>query len=200
MRGVGSGMLRRVLAWAAAALVGVALGVASAWAAISLGAASFAESYGAWRHNRAAGSTAADLYTRAIIAKEGLLALSAREALYFSLDRDENGRPLDESCIYELRGRPLAARWWSVTLYAKDGFLVQNTDNAASIDASRVGNDSAWAARIAPIQGSAAHWLSSRAARQGFSIMLRVYNPQHDFRPSAENLPALTTVSCTEAS
>lgn len=191
-------MLRRMLVWAAAVLVGAALGVASAWAALSFGASTFTETYGAWSHSRAAGSQAADPYTRAIIAREGLLALSAREALYFSLDRDEEDRPLDESCVYELHGLPLSARWWSVTLYARDGYLAQNRDNAGSVDASRIGNDRPWGARIAPVQGDAAHWLSSRGARRGFSLMLRVYNPHQDFRPSEETLPALTTVSCTE--
>jgi hypothetical protein len=192
-------MLRRILAWAAAVLAGAVLGVASTWAALSYGASTFAESYGAWSHNRAAGSEAAGPYTRAIIAREGLLALSAREALYFSLDRDEDGRPLDESCVYELHGLPLSARWWSVTLYAEDGFLAENRDNAFSIDASRAGNDRPWRARIAPLQGDAANWLSSRGARRGFSLMLRVYNPHQDFRPSEATLPVLSTLSCAEA-
>ncbi len=191
-------MLRRILAWAAAVLVGAVLGVASAWVTFSYGASTFAESYGAWSHNRAAGSQAAGPYTRAIIAQEGLLALSAREALYFSLDRDEDGRLLDESCVYELHGLPLSARWWSVTLYAEDGFLAENRDNAASVDASRVGNDRPWRARVAPVQGDAANWLSSRGAHRGFSLMLRIYNPRQDFRPSDDTLPALTTISCTE--
>lgn len=189
-------MLRRILAWIAAIAAGLALGVASAWAALTFGGSSFTEHYGRWIHSRAAGSTAADPYTRAIVAREGLLALSANEALYFSLYEDEQGRPLSESCIYELSGRPLDARWWSVTLYARDNFLVQNTDAAHSIDASRVGNSAPWSARISPVRGDARHWLSSREARRGFIIMLRVYNPQRDFRAGAESLPVLTTVSC----
>jgi hypothetical protein len=189
-------MLRRILAWIAAIAAGLVLGVASAWAALTFGASSFTEHYGRWVHSRAAGSTAADPYTRAIIAREGLLALSAREALYFSLYEDEEGRPLSESCIYELSGRPLDARWWSVTLYAGDNFLAQNSDAAHSIDASRVGNSAPWSARISPVRGDARHWLSSREARRGFIIMLRVYNPQRDFRASAEAMPVLTTVSC----
>lgn len=191
-------MLRRMLAWAAAMLVGAVLGAASAWGALSFGASTLTESYGAWSHSRAAGSQAADPYTRAIIAREGLLALSAREALYFSLDRDEDGRQLDERCVYELGGLPLSARWWSLTLYARDGFLAENRDNAASVDASRIGNDRPWRTRVAPVQGDAAHWLSSRGARRGFSLMLRVYNPHQDFHPSEETLPSLTTLSCAE--
>lgn len=191
-------MLRRVLAWLAAALVGVVIGAASAWATLEAGRASFGEHYGAWSHNRAAGSEAAGPYTRAIIAREGLLALSAREALYFNLAEDQDGRPLEESCIYDLVGRDLAARWWSVTLYAEDAFLAQNGDHAASIDASyvRAGSDGFWRARVAPVRGDAAYWLSSREARRDFSLTLRVYNPHRDFRPSADALPVLTRVSC----
>ncbi|MGD9966288.1 MAG: DUF1214 domain-containing protein [Hyphomonadaceae bacterium] len=189
-------MLRRILAWLATLVAGAALGGASAWATLSYGAASFTEHYGRWVHSRAAGSTAAGPYTRAIIAREGLLALSAREALYFSLYEDEHGRRLSESCIYDLAGPALDARWWSVTLYADDNFLAQNTDNAHSIDASRIGVDRPWSARISPVRGEAAHWISSRAARQGFVLTLRVYNPQRDFRASEATLPVLTTVSC----
>lgn len=189
-------MLRRILGWIAAVIAGVALGLASAWAALSVGGASFSEELGRWRYNSAAGSTAADPYTRAIIARVGLLALSAREARYFTLYEDEQGRPLRESCIYELTGQPMDVRWWSVTLYADDNYLAQNTDSAHSVDATRIGNDTAWSARISPVRGDARYWISSREARRGFSLTLRVYNPQRDFRASAETLPVLTTVSC----
>jgi hypothetical protein len=189
-------MLRRILAWIAAILAGALLGLGSAWATLKFGSSSFTEHYGNWAHSRAAGSTAAGPYTRAIIARDGLLALSAREALYFTLYKDEQGRPLSESCVYDLGGVPLEARWWSVTLYADDNFLAQNTDAAHSVDASRAGNDGPWSVRIAPVRGDAAHWLSSREARRGFSITLRIYNPNRDFRASEAALPVLTTVSC----
>ncbi len=194
-------MWRRVLAWAAAVAAGILLGGASARGALAIGGASFGERYGGWTHSRATGSAAADPYTRAIVARTGLLALSSREALYFNLAEDQDGRPLDESCVYELAGREPAARWWSVTLYADDHYLAQNSDHAASIDASHVnvGADGFWRARVAPVRGDAAYWLSSRAARRDFSLTLRVYNPQRDFRASAETLPTLTRVSCAEA-
>jgi hypothetical protein len=85
-----------------------------------------------------------------------------------------------------------------VTLYAADNFLAQNQDHAASIDASHVtpGADGRWSARVATVRGDAVYWLSSRNARRNFVLMLRVYNPQRDFRASAETLPALTRLSC----
>jgi len=191
-------MLRQVMAWVTTVLIGVGLGVASLWLVFAFAGASFSEHYGAWSLNRAAGSEAAGPYTRAIIARTGLLALSAREAIYFNLDRDEHGRALNEACVYELSGAPLEARWWSVTLYANDNFLARNNDHAHSVDASRIG-PGAWRARIAPVQGDAPFWISSRGARRGFSLTLRVYNPFDDFTPSAEVLPTLATISCAGA-
>jgi hypothetical protein len=188
-------VVRQIAAWTATVVAGVALGVISLWAVFAFGAAGFSEHHGAWSLNRAAGSQAAGPYTRAIIARTGLLALSAREAIYFNLDKDEHGRPLDESCIYELSGVPLETRWWSVTLYASDNFLARNSDHAHSVDFSRIGPGN-WRARVAPVQGDAPFWISSRAAKRGFSLTLRVYNPYDDFKPSAEALPAIRTISC----
>ncbi len=191
-------MLRRALAWMATILAGALLGLGSGWLTLEAGRASFGEQIGAWSYNRAAGSDAAGPYTRAIIAREGLLALSAREARYYTLWKDDQGEPLRESCVYELAGRAIAARWWSVTLYADDSFLARNDDHAASIDASRVtiGADGAWRARVAPVRGDAAYWLSSRAARRDFSLTLRVYNPRDDFEATPDALPTLTRISC----
>jgi hypothetical protein len=188
-------MARPVLAWVAAILAGMALGAASAWGALNFGAQMFAERYGAWTHNRAAGSAAAAPYTRAMVARLGLMALSAREALYFNLDRDDQGRPLDETCFYTLTGGEQAARWWSVTLYARDNFLAANSDEAHAIDASSVGSGS-WSALVGPERGRAEHWLSSRNAGRGFSLTLRVYNPARNFAPGADTLPMLTRQSC----
>lgn len=191
-------MLRRILAWIAAVLAGLVLGVGSGWATLEVGRASLGEQIGAWSYNRATGSEAAGPYTRAIIAREGLLALSAREARYYTLWQDDHGQKLQESCIYELTGRALDARWWSVTLYADDSYLARNTDHAGSIDASRVtpGLDGAWRARIAPVRGDAQYWLSSRDAGRDFSLTLRVYNASSDFQPTPDTLPQLTRISC----
>lgn len=194
-------MLRRVLAWIGAIVLGATLGAANALATIEYGAHTSFSRYGAWTHSRTAGSAAADPYTRAIVARTGLLALSAREALYFNLAEDENGEPLSEACVYDLIGREFDARWWSVTIYAADRYLVQNDDHAAAVDATRVRSepDGGWRVRIAPVRGGAPYWLSSRNARRGFSLTLRIYNPGLEFAPSAETLPQIVTVSCAEA-
>lgn len=188
-------MAGRWLAWSGAVLAGLALGAASAWGAVLLGGALVSEHYGAWEHSDAAGASSAGAYTRAIVAREGLLALSPREALYFTLARDEHARPLDEHCSYQLAGADFNARWWSVTLYASDDYLAQNNDNAHSIDATGIAAG-AWSAKISSLRSDAPHWISSRGAGRGFSLTLRVYQPGPEFRPRAASLPTLTTLAC----
>ena len=190
----------RGLAWLGAVLVGLALGAGSAWWALEAGGGAFTEHMGAWRWSRATGSIDAGPYTRAIVARDGLLALNAEEALYLTLDRDENGRQLQEACVYEISGGQIPARWWSVTLYAHDNFLAQNEDRAFSIDSTRVQPDEngRWSARIAAARGEAPLWISSRAARRGFELVLRAYIPDESFPSDPNQLPSLRTLSCPD--
>jgi hypothetical protein len=187
----------RVLAWLGAILCGAALGAASAWAALEFGRHESLERAGQWTWSNAG----ADPYARAIAASDALLAPPARDVRVFSLDRDENGQPLQEACIYELAGGSLKGRWWSATLYARDGFLAANSDHAFALDSTRVAVDGRghWAIRIAPVRGEARQWLSSRAARRGFSLTLRLYTPNDEFRAEADALPTLRTLSCPDA-
>src|SRR5262245_32410583 len=125
--------MRRVLGWIATVVAGLALGLISAWWALEIGRGAFVSHMGAWTWSRSTGSVSAGPYTRAIVARDGLLALSADEALYLNLAQDENGRPLREDCVYELSGAQIPARWWSITLYARDNYLAQNNDGAFSV-------------------------------------------------------------------
>jgi hypothetical protein len=189
-----------VLAWLSVVLIGLLLGAASAWGALAIARGNLTAEAGAWRWSRAAGSPDADSYTRALVARDALLALNAEEAIYLTLDRDENGKKLQESCIYEIAGAPIPARWWSVTLYAPDNYLAQNNDNAASVDSTHVGTDGdgRWSARISSVRGDATAWISSRAARRGFVLMLRAYNADSAFPGDGATLPTLRTISCPD--
>ncbi|MEE4152878.1 MAG: DUF1214 domain-containing protein [Erythrobacter sp.] len=133
---------------------------------------------GGWRSDFAIGSLAADPYTRARVARHGLLALAKSEAVYFTKATDDAGRPLTEECTYRLSGRAMPAQWWSITLYTAESLLPLNTDAALSIDQSSVGKAAAgWQAIVAPERPEAAeHWISSRNAGS-FDLMLRLYVP-----------------------
>jgi len=192
--------MKRVLAYAGAIIGGAVLGaVLTLWSLASSPSRIVLED-SLWRADRWVGAVSAEPFTRAAIARDGVLALSRREARSFTLARDEDGLALEESCIYELEGETLPARWWSVMLYAPDNYLARNSDRAFSIDATRIQDDATgrWRARIAPVRGEALNWLSSRDARRGFSLTLRAYHPSGDAVQLEQALPRLTRISCAD--
>jgi hypothetical protein len=194
----------KVLGFVSAAAVGVIAGAVGGIYVLqhsTLGS----ETYGGWVGSKLAGSAAADPFTRALIAKGGLLALNRSETIYFTLTKDEHGRPLTQNCAYQLRGGAFPARWWSVTIYAADDFLPQNHDHAQSIDQTRAERDAGggWTAAVSlqrPPPGGPPNWISTWNAGK-FSLTLRLYNPS----PAAANdphlisFPQITTTSCSGA-
>lgn len=193
-------MLRLTLAL----IFGAATGAVTAWWAIggfgtSLSGQSYAMGAGYWNGDLAIGSRDADAYTRARIARTGLLALSREETIYFFRNRDSSGDIFRENCTYRMTGGALPSRWWSVTLYANDDFLAQNENDAHSISASDAAiSEEEWAAHIGgakPDDGSG--WLSTEAAGQ-FSLTLRLYNPEPSAldAPSDISFPQIERVAC----
>ncbi|WP_379923599.1 DUF1214 domain-containing protein [Erythrobacter sp. R86502] len=156
---------------------------------------------GGWHSDFAIGSRAADPYTRARVARHGLLALAKTEAVYFTRSTDQSGAPLREGCSYRLSGGPMPGGWWSVTLYDHSSMLPDNTDGALSIDAERAG-DGRWESVIAPQQPEgAAHWISSRAAGN-FDLTLRIYMPHAALlNDPSETLdpPQIVRIACQDA-
>jgi hypothetical protein len=198
--------MRRVFAYLAAALVGCGFGLGSALAMAGLlpGASTMAfgdVDVGGWRSDFAIGSRAADPYTRARVARHGLLALAKSEAVYLTRTVDDAGAPLREACSYRLSGGAMPAGWWSVTLYDAASMLPANTDGALSFDASRAG-EGAWEALIAPTRPQGAeHWISSRNAGT-FDLTLRLYMPDSALLTDpngALKAPRIEQLSCEPA-
>ncbi|MFM7347861.1 MAG: DUF1214 domain-containing protein [Erythrobacter sp.] len=195
--------MRRALVYIVAVLGGCALGLGSALYMAGLWPPGRNMAFGdvdvgGWRSDFAVGSRAADPYTRARVARHGLLALAKTEAVYFTRARDDQGERLRERCTYRLSGGAMPAGWWSVTLYDGESMLPANTDGALSIDAERMGKGR-WSAIIAarrPANSEA--WISSRAAGS-FDLTLRLYMPTPELlaNPSAAlDPPRIARLSC----
>ncbi|TIU26055.1 MAG: DUF1214 domain-containing protein, partial [Mesorhizobium sp.] len=60
-------------------------------------------------------------YSKARVAREGVLALGQAEGLSFIAERDSDGEQLKRQCAYEIEGGFPTARFW--TLYAADRSL-----------------------------------------------------------------------------
>lgn len=151
-----------------------------------------------WSSDWSIGSSSASAYTRARVARHGLLALTKSEAVYFTRAQDDEGAPLREACTYRLSGEDQLADWWSITLYDKDSRLPMNTDEALSIDATSVADRNAWTAQISPRRSGGGDWLSSRAAGT-FDLTLRLYRPAESLldKPlKTLNPPRVEKLSC----
>lgn len=155
-----------------------------------------------WTSDWTIGSEAANPWTRARVARHGLLALTKEEAVYFTRTTDDAGERLTEACTYRVSGGAMPAQWWSVTLYNSESFLPDNTDNALSYDLTDAAGASDWSFTISPEPAAEGGWVSSRAAGT-FDLTLRLYKPSPELIADPETVlapPRVEKLDCGEAS
>jgi hypothetical protein len=186
----------RLLASIVAAIV---MGVGSAYLAVQ-GAvpASSVVKNGPWTANLAAGGTNADNYTRTAVAIAGLLALNKDETIYYGANADSAGEPFDPKCAYRIEGRDPDTRWWSITAYAKDHFLIDHPSKRYAVSKTNVvrGPDGSFVIRVSTSQ-EAQNWIA--ASPDGFQLTLRLYNPGSAVRddPAGVALPTIVKEACS---
>jgi hypothetical protein len=169
-------------------LAAIALGLGSAWWVLKKAPWLVTSvTVGAWKTNLRAGSTDADMYTRAAIALNGLLALGREETMYFVATHDDTGAALRAQCRYRITGKPPLARWWSVTAYADDLFLFDAPNGAYSLngDTATLDNAGRFAFTTGPVVTDNSHWLPT-PGKGGVLLALRLYNPE----PALQAAPA----------
>lgn len=190
--------MRVVLRWGAALLVALVLGLGSAWWTLRQGVAAATVRNGAWQTSRETGSPDAGMYIRAQVAVAGLLALSQQEAMYYRAASDDAGNPLVGDCDFLVEGSDPATRWWSLTAYAADHFLIPNPVERYSFSRTTVGRESDGRYRIVvsarPHEGN---WLPV-APGAPFDLTLRLYNPEPSLLAdlSGAPLPRITRIGC----
>lgn len=154
-----------------------------------------------WHSDWTIGSEAANPWTRARIARHGLLALNKDEAVYFTRATDADGDRLTEACSYRVSGGAMPALWWSITLYDSTSYLPRNADNALSYDltdAAAAGDAADWSFTVAPKAPGEGGWMSSQAAGE-FDLTLRLYKPTAALLADPEGVlaaPVIEKLSC----
>lgn len=178
---------------------GLAAGAAGAWmmAGQGLGRADIVN--GPWTTSLGFGTKATDAATRAAVARRGLLALPATETVYWQASVDSDGKPLDGNCTYAMTGAALDARWWSITLYDKAGYLFANPARIWSFSGASLtpAEQAGWRVSVSPDKPAAGHWLPSVKGKP-FDLTLRMYNPGQNLRaaPAKSVLPVLKRERC----
>ena len=107
-------------------LVAAAVGLGATYYALTRGVGFGGLTIGSWTAYAETGTTDADPYARASIARSGRLPLALGDGITFRAKTDDNNRPLDGRCDVVLNGITPAARFWTLTLYNVSGGLVAN--------------------------------------------------------------------------
>jgi hypothetical protein len=179
-------------------LLGILAGGGAAVQAVRQGFADGTLSSGPWETGKDFGSADASALVRARVALRGLLALPRSEAMYFTARTDSSGHPLEGRCRYEIRGGRFDARWWSITLYDRAGWLVPNQWHRYSAGSSAVPPESAdaWAIALAP-DDQPGLWIPSTGAPQ-FELTMRLYHPGAALRdaPQQAAMPEIRQIAC----
>lgn len=111
-------MLKQSLLIAVALAIAVGGGAASVGMVLKSQEGIGAVSVGPWTAFPDIGTPDADPYSKARVARDGVLALGRAEGLSFIAERDSSGGHLRRECTYRIEGSLPVARFW--TLYAAD--------------------------------------------------------------------------------
>ena len=190
MTGHAPSRLRRMLVGAALYLGALAVGIGSAlWVLKKAAWLNPSVQVGAWRSNLKAGSVDADLYTRANVAVNAVLALGRSETMYFVATQDDTGHALRSQCTYRISGVPPKARWWSITAYADDMFLFDapNAQYSLNGDIAQFSSEGVFSFSTGPQEQEGIYWLPTPGKR-GMLLTLRLYNPDPALQAAPQSL------------
>lgn len=157
----------------------LAAGIGSAWLTVQQGMRLGNVKNGPWSTNENIGAESAGAYLRAGVAVGGLLALSKAETVYYTAFEDSDGQPLRANCAYLVEGRDPEARWWSITAYGADHYLIPNEAKRYAVAKTNVERDGAGLFSIrAGGEAREKNWLSLGKGAEPISLTLRLYNPE----------------------
>ncbi len=190
--------MKKTLIVAGCAAIALIMGAASVLLAVRYAGQRGWIANGAWRTNPSIGMENLDMYSKATVALISLMSLNRSEAIYYYTETDDSGEPLRGSCDYRIEGEDIDARWWSVSLYGSDQYLIKNSKNRFSFNRSilRGATDGRYTVRLSshPEEGN---WLPTENEEQLY-LFLRLYNPGSDVlnNPSTVRLPRIIKEAC----
>ena len=180
---------------AIAALVGLGLTYLSLTRGTAFGGLSI-ESWTAWPKS---GTTDADPYVRASIARSGRLPTAMGDGVAFTLQSDDEGKALDGRCDVVISGVTPVARFWTMTLYNPNGALVANSTNRYGFTSQEIvrRSDGTFEIVVSP-RASAGNWLPTGGVER-YELILRLYDTAVGVSTKAGRevpLPDVMTRSC----
>ena len=180
---------------AIAAIVGLGLTYLSLTRGTAFGGLSI-ESWTAWPKS---GTTDADPYVRASIARSGRLPTAMGDGVAFTLQSDDEGKALDGRCDVVISGVTPVARFWTMTLYNPNGALVANSTNRYGFTSQEIvrRSDGTFEIVVSP-RASAGNWLPTGGVER-YELILRLYDTAVGVSTKAGRevpMPDVMTRSC----
>lgn len=179
--------------------VGAVIGLGGTYLALKRGAAFGSLTIGAWTAWPKTGTADADPYARASIARIGLLPTAVGDGITFAAEADDNGKPLDGRCDVLVSGITPSARFWTITLYNREGELAANSVGRHGFTSQEIvrGADGSFAIIAAP-RAQPGNWLPTGGIER-YTLVLRLYDTAVGVSTRAGRevpMPSITTRSC----
>jgi len=181
--------------------IALTVGLVTAWHMMDRGSALTTVRSGPWSAWYAAGMPDADPYTKAHVARSGILPIVSTTAMQFIARTDDTGDRLQSECHYRVTVPEVPAFWWSLALYDAEGKVIANPAERHAFNSKIVlnGPERTIPIMIAPTPRSG-YWLPS-GEDQDLLLVFRVFRP-YDTADLAsgempeEILPRIDRVSC----
>ncbi len=191
--------MRLILGSLFAFIIAAVVGLGATYLTVTRGVAFGALSIGSWSAWPKNGTSDADPYVRATIARTGQLPTALGDGVAFTARTDDNGRKLDGRCDVVLSGVTPVARFWTLTLYNRDGELVANSVNRYDFTSQEIVRDTDGSFRIvvAP-HARPGNWLPSGGVEH-YVLVLRFYDTAVGVSTRAGRevpMPAIKTGGC----
>jgi hypothetical protein len=191
--------VRLLLGTLFALAVAAAVGLGATYFALTRGAAFGSLTIGSWTAWPKTGTTEADPYARASVARTGRLPIALGDGLTFLAKTDDEGRRLDGRCDVVLSGVTPAARFWTLTLYNPEGELVANSISRYDFTSQEIVRSASGSFEIviAP-RASPGNWLPTGGVER-YLLALRFYDTAVGVATKEGRevpMPAIKTRSC----
>jgi hypothetical protein len=191
--------VRLLLGTLFALVVAAGVGLGATYFALTRGAAFGALTIGSWTSFPKTGTTEADPYARASIARIGRLPTALGDGVSFTAQSDDKSKALDGRCDVVVAGVTPPARFWTITLYSPGGELVANTVDRHGFTSQEIVRraDGSFEIVVTP-RANSGNWLPTGGVER-YILVLRLYDTAVGVSTKAGRevpMPAVTTRGC----
>jgi hypothetical protein len=139
-----------------------------------------------------------DLLSIAQIAVYATYPLTKKEVIYLNASTDSDGNPINPKFDYTIEGKKFDARYWSITAYDQDGFLIENSIKKYSYNFENIkytADSTSYKINLSA-RDKSENWLPIPNS-QKVSLVIRLYQPSDNLRNNLtlETLPIITKIN-----